>query len=142
MRELEFWPGLQKCCLSCCDWPKHSCLMFSFVLCADLVQDVDGGRFEEQHGQDEGQGKQGALTPAQLTQALLPYITKAHLHNSLSYCLTITWVLALHRLILDLRVSMLMLKGAGMSHPYKHYDHDCNMAHLQIWVRLMRQCKL
>lgn len=98
--------------------------MFSFVLCANLVQDVDGGRFEEQHGQDEGQGKQGALTPAQLTQALLPYITKAHLHNSLSCCLTITWVLALHRLILEFEGFHAHAERAGMSHPYKHYDHD------------------
>ena len=46
-----------------------------------LIQDVDGCRLEEQHGQDEGQGQQGALPSTQLTQALLPHITKANLHH-------------------------------------------------------------
>lgn len=46
-----------------------------------LIQDVDGCRLEEQHGQNKGQGQQGALPSTQLTQALLPHITEANLHH-------------------------------------------------------------
>ena len=47
---------------------------------ARLVQDVDGRRLEQQHGQDERQRQQRALPAAQLGQRLLPHAAERHAH--------------------------------------------------------------
>ena len=44
-----------------------------------LVQDVDGRRFEQQHGQDQRQGNQRPLASAQLREVLLPGVSQGHL---------------------------------------------------------------
>ena len=45
-----------------------------------LIQDVEGGRLEEQQGQDEGEGEQGALASTQFRQGLLPDLPKCYSH--------------------------------------------------------------
>ena len=45
----------------------------------DLVEDVDGRRLEEKHGQDQRQGHQRALAAAQLLQTVLPHAAERHL---------------------------------------------------------------
>mmetsp|Transcript_761 Transcript_761/g.2465 ORF Transcript_761/g.2465 Transcript_761/m.2465 type:complete len:274 (+) Transcript_761:1157-1978(+) len=56
----------------------------------DLVQDVHGCRFEEKHGQHEGEGNERPLSAAELRQRVFPNCSKSHadlqsLHHRLSF---------------------------------------------------------
>lgn len=58
----------------------HTCsvLTWTWGLREHLIQNVDGGGLEEQHGQNERQCEEGTLAAAELCQGLLPDIAKCH----------------------------------------------------------------
>ena len=45
-----------------------------------LIQDIDGRRLEQQHGQDEGERQEGALATGELSERCLPDTSERHLH--------------------------------------------------------------
>ena len=47
---------------------------------ANLIEDVEGSRLEEQEGKNEGKSKQRPLAPTQLRQGLLPDLSKGNSH--------------------------------------------------------------
>ena len=50
----------------------------------NLVQNVDGGGFEHEQRQDEGQGQQGSLTTGEFRKRLLPDAIESHLQSNYS----------------------------------------------------------